>query len=98
MVASPFTTKWHADQIRDASDQIRLPHPRGPDENDVLLGVIRCFLPLKRQPYLMVMIAQRHAEDLFCLFLFDHVTVKVSLNIARLVIKFELRTCRFWTI
>ena len=61
----------HADQIRDAADQIGFAHAGRADENDVLLGVIRRFLALKRQPHLVIMVAQRHAQDFFRLLLLD---------------------------
>ena len=80
----------HANQVRRAANQEGLAHARRPDEDDVLLGVIRRLLPFERQPDMVIVIAQRHAQHLLGLVLLDDKPVEVFLHLARFVVELEL--------
>ena len=73
----------HADQIGDAADQVGFADAGGADEDDVLLGVIRLLLALERQPHMVVMVAERDADDFLGLVLLDDVAVQIGLHLAR---------------
>ena len=82
--------KRHADQFRRAADEVGFADAGGADENDVLLGVIGGLLAFQRQPHVVVMIAQGHAQHFLRLVLFDDEPVEVFLHLARLVVELEL--------
>ena len=79
--------EWHANEIGDAANQVSFPHTRRPEENDVLLGVIRLLPALRRQSHVMIVIAQGHAKNLLGLRLLYHKAIKIRLDVARFPVK-----------
>src|SRR5262249_47008417 len=84
----------NADQVGGAAYQESFAHAGGADENNILLGVVRRFLAFESQSNVVIMVAQRHAQDFFSLVLLDDKAVEVRLDVPRLVMKSELLRLR----
>src|SRR5262249_38271316 len=84
----------HADQFRDAADEIRFADAGGAEKNYVLFGVMWGFAAFQSEPDVMIMVAERNAEDLLALILFDDKAVQILLHVARLVTEFKRFTSR----
>ena len=56
-------------------------------EDDVLFGIVRRFLAFQGQSHVVVMIAQGHAEHLFCLFLLDDKSIQISFDVLGAVVE-----------
>src|SRR5690606_5440989 len=72
-----------------ASDQVGLADASRADKNDVLLRVLRCFLAFERKPDVVVMIAQRHTQNLLGLILTNDEPIQILLYVAGFVVELE---------
>ncbi len=75
------------DQVGGFADQKRLADARGSNEDDVLLGVIRGFLAIERQPHVVVVVAKGHAEHFLGFVLSDHKSIEVIFDVLGFVIE-----------
>ena len=81
----------HADHLGCGTDQVRLAHAGGPEQEHVLLLVERSRQAFHRHADMLEMVAQRHAEDLLRLALADDETVEVLRDLVGLEVEAELR-------
>ena len=79
----------YTNETGDAAQQVRLTHARGTKQQDVVLGILAFlqFRFLDTAADVVVMVTDRHGEDLLRLALLNHKPVQIIAHIARLEVK-----------